>query len=321
MKLLNIKNTITLAAGRGGFILRKYSPEILMTVGIAGVITSTVMACKATLKADGVIEKAKEKIDKIHYAHENLNEVTDKDGEQIQYTEEDYKKDMAIVYTQTAVDFIKLYGPDVTIGIASIGCILGAHGIMRKRNLALIAAYKTIEQSFAEYRKRVVDEMGVEADKHFKYGTAQIKKTTIDENGNETEETISITDPNGVSQYARYYDESCREWSNIPEYNLTFLRCQQSYANNLLHSRGHVFLNEIYDMLGIPRTKDGAVVGWVKDGNGDNYIDFGIYETSVGYANDHDCDTVGEIRRDFVNGYRNVILLDFNVDGVIYDMI
>jgi hypothetical protein len=133
-----------------------------------------------------------------------------------------------------------------------------------------------------------------------------------DENGKKikSKKTIEVTDPNGVSQYARFFDESCVQWSKTPEYNLTFLNCQQNYANDLLHSRGHVFLNEVYDMLGIPRSQAGAVVGWVLGKDNDvGYIDFGIYDGNRMRA------------RDFVNGYERSILLDFNVDGVIYDLI
>ena len=91
-----------------------------------------------------------------------------------------------------------------------------------------------------------------------------------------------------------------------------FLRAQQQYANDKLIAQGHLFLNEVYDMLGLPRTKAGAIVGWVYDDNnavGDNFVDFGIY------------DVHRETARDFVNGYERSILLDFNVDGVIYDLI
>jgi hypothetical protein len=317
MNFNNIKNGISLTVGRGSLILRKYSPEILITTGITGIVVSTVMACKATLKADGVIENAKQKLDKVHQAKETVDKA--------EYTEKDYRKDMTVVYIQTAVDFVKLYGPSVTLGVLSIGCILGAHGIMKRRNLALIAAYKTIEQSFTDYRKRVVAELGEDKDRQFKYGINKVtvNQETTDENGNKvnTNETIEVIDPNNISQYARFFDESCTQWSDTPGYNMMFLKCQQNYANDLLHSRGHLFLNEVYDMLGIPRSREGIVVGWVK-GAGDDFVDFGIFDANNdGYRTYNVCDTVGEERRDFVNGYRKSILLDFNVAGTIYDLI
>ena len=119
---------------------------------------------------------------------------------------------------------------------------------------------------------------------------------------------VLVDDPNGLSVYARFFDEGCEQWSKNPEYNLMFLRSQQNYYNDMLKSRGHVFLNEVYDALGIPRTQAGAVVGWMISDNGDNFIDFGVFDGDRPRA------------RDFVNGYERSILLDFNVDGVIYDL-
>lgn len=304
MKTLNeLKNTVSKMAGRQGLLLKKYSPEILMVAGVTGIVTSTVLACKATLKAEQVIDAAKERI-------ETIKEVSETNEEDV-YSETDHKKDLAIVYTQTGVEFVRLYGPALTLGALSIGCILGSHGIMKKRNLAVAAAYKAVETSFADYRKRVVEEFGEEKDRLLKNG---IKKDIMvveetDEKGKKKSTTIEVdnVDPNDISQYARFFDEASPQWTKTPEYNLTFLKCQQNYANDLLKSRGHIFLNEVYDMLGIPRSQAGSVVGWVL-GEGDDYVDFGIFDDKMS-------------NRDFVNGYERSILLDFNVDGVIYDLI
>jgi hypothetical protein len=171
-----------------------------------------------------------------------------------------------------------------------------------------MAAYKVLEQNFGNYRNRVIEKYGKEADKFFKTGVYEEEIKEIDENGKKVKKIVEKIDPNGVSQYARFFDESSNQWSKTPEYNLTFLKCQQNYANDLLKSRGHVFLNEVYDMIGVPRTQAGAVVGWIL-GEGDDYIDFGIFN------GENMCN------RDFVNGYERSVLLDFNVAGVIYDMI
>jgi len=297
---MNLKNIIIKKASRGGLIVRKYSPEILLGVGVVGLVASTVLACKASTKAEFTLDTAKDKLDKVKEVKENYSLE--------EYSETDYKKDLVIVYTQTAVDFIKLYGPSVTLGIVSLGCILGAHGILKKRNVALMAAYKVLEQNFGNYRNRVIEKYGKEADKFFKTGVYEEEIKEIDENGKKVKKIVEKIDPNGVSQYARFFDESSNQWSKTPEYNLTFLKCQQNYANDLLKSRGHVFLNEVYDMIGVPRTQAGAVVGWIL-GEGDDYIDFGIFN------GENMCN------RDFVNGYERSVLLDFNVAGVIYDMI
>lgn len=302
MKLQNVKNILSVKVGRTGLLVKKHSPEILMVAGVVGIVTSTVLACKATLKAEDVIDEAKSKLDKIKEAKENFEEE--------KYSETDYKKDLVTTYVQAGVGFVKLYGPSVTLGVASIGCILGAHNIMRKRNLALIAAYKAVEQSFSDYRRRVVDELGLDKDREFKYGVKKemVESGEFDKKGKPKMVEVKTVDPNGFSQYAKIFDKLNDNWSETSEYNQMFIKCHQNYANDLLRSRGHLFLNEVYDMLGFDRTQAGQVVGWVM-GEGDDFVDFGMF----------DSDNITSA--DFVNGRNQSIVLDFNVDGVIYDLI
>jgi hypothetical protein len=253
------------------------------------------------LKVEDVLEEFEEKKIKIESAKEKLPEE--------KYSDQDYKKDRIVLATQTSVEFVKLYCPAVTLGAASIACMLGAHGIMKKRNVALAAAYKVIEGGFKDYRRRVVEELGVDKDIQFKTGIKKdvIEVTEQDGKKKPTKKTVDVLDPNQYSTYARFFDESCSQWSKTPEYNMVFLKCQQNFANDLLHARGHLFLNEVYDMLGIDHSQAGAVVGWIMSKDGDNFVDFGIYDID------------NKASRAFVNGYERSILLDFNVDGVIYD--
>lgn len=312
MAKLEIMNTVTRSLHRVGFTFKKHSPEILVGAGIVGVVGSAVMACKATTKLDEVLTEPKEKIEKIH----ELMEKPDMVPEGKEYTEEDGKKDLTIMYTQTAVKVAKLYAPAVILGTVSIAAILGGHHILRKRNLALAAAYATIDKGFKEYRGRVIERFGEELDKELKYNikAKEIEETVVNEDGSETtvKKTVNVADPNAISDYARFFDDGCNGWTKDPEFNLMFLKDQQRYANDLLKTRGHLFLNEVYDMLGIPRCEAGQIVGWIYDEKhpvGDNFIDFGIY------------DLHNEKKRDFVNGYERTILLDFNVDGNILEMI
>ena len=290
------------------FKVRKHSPEILAAVGVVGVVGSTIMACKATTKLSEILDDTKESIDKI-------KEVEQDPKYEDKYNAEDAKKDLSIVYVQSGVKIVKLYLPALAIGTASLGCLLASNNILRKRNAALSAAYMTVDKSFKEYRKRVAERFGDEIEKEIRYNikAQQIEETVVDENGNETTVVTEVkaADPNSYSDYARFFDESCAAWKNDPEYNLMFLKAQQQYANDLLKSRGRLFLNEVYRMLGIDETKAGQVVGWIYDPEcpvGDNFVDFGIYDMSR------------ERVRAFVNGYETNILLDFNVDGNIWDL-
>lgn len=296
---------------KAGFQLKKHSPEILVVTGAIGVVTSAVMACKATRKIDDILDETKKAVDAIHDCSTNENFKDE-------YSEEDAKKDLVITYSRAAINFAKLYGPSVALGALSLGCIFASNNILRKRGIAIAAAYTAVDTTFKEYRKRVVERFGEEVDRELKYNLKAKKVTekVVDEETGETKKVkkteYTAEDPNGYSDYARFFDEYCNGWEKDPEYNLMFLRTQQSYANDLLKSRGHLFLNEVYDMLGIPRTKAGQVVGWVYNEDnpvGDNFVDFGIYDINR------------ETNRDFVNGYERSILLDFNVDGNIWDLI
>lgn len=312
MNKTEIMNNATRAFHRVGLKLKKHSPEILLVAGIGGTVASAVMACKATLKVNEVLDETKTNIEKIHTATDKgITEA----GEE--YTIEDCKKETTIVYIQTGVKLAKLYGPAIVLGGLSVGAILTSNNMLRKRNMALAAAYATVDKGFKEYRGRVIERFGEELDKELRYNlkTKEIEETVVNEDGTETVVKKNVTVAEGVgqhSEYAKFFDEGCAGWTKDPELNLTFVRMQERNANDLLKSKGHLFLNEVYDMVGIPRTKAGQVVGWIYDEKnpiGDNCVDFGIYNLYY------------EPNRNFVNGYERTILLDFNVDGPILDMI
>lgn len=296
--------------GRSGLTIKAYSPEILLTVGVVGVVGATVLACRATLKVHEVIDDKNEKLEKI-------KEVTEKieNGEidKAEYTDKDKAKDIITTYAQTGLGFAKLYGPAVTIGIVSIACLIGSNKILKARNFALMGAYQALEKGFTAYRKRVVEEYGEEKDYMFKNGlrSETIVETETDENGKThkvKKEKIVMDNPEDISIYARFFDDSSSEWTKDASYNYMFLRSQQNYFNDILRTRKHVFLNEVYDALGLERSQAGALVGWVYGDGFANVIDFGIF----------DGDDVK--KRAFVNGVENTVLLDFNVDGMIYKL-
>ena len=288
--------------------IKKHSPEILMVAGIAGTIVGTVLACKATTKVSEIIEEKNKNVEDVYTCLEEKPK---------EYTEEDSKKDLTIIYAQTGVKLFKLYAPAIGVMALSFASIIAGHKVLKKRNIAIAAAYAAIDKGFKQYRKNVIEEFGEGVDQQMRFGlkSKEIKKK--DKDGKTVKETEYYIDPEGnpldnISEYARFFDASSENFAKDPEYNMMFLRRQQDYANEMLKARGHLFLNEVYDLLDIPRSKAGQVVGWVYDKNGntkgDNYVDFGLYRNDQG-------------TRRFVNGLEYNILLDFNVDGVIYDLI
>jgi hypothetical protein len=306
----DLMNNVTRSLHKVGFKLKKHSPEILVAVGVVGTVASVVMACKATLKVNEVIDEAKETVDKIHEGVEQQKHT--EDGEV--YTQEIANQDLAIVYVQTGWKFVKLYGPAVALGALSIGCMLASNNILRKRNVALAAALTAVDTSFKEYRGRVIDRFGKQLDKELRYNikAKEIEETVVDEDGNETtvKKTVEVMDPNAHSIYSVVFCEGNLGWTRNAELNKVFLIQQQNYANDKLKANGFLTLNEVYDMLGMRRTAYGQIAGWVwtEDGTvGDNFVDFGIF------------DIYNEKACEFVNGVEKSIILDFNCIGNILE--
>lgn len=296
---LDIKNMIN----SGKLIMKKHSPEILVIISIAGGVTSGVMACMATRKIDPVLEDHRKSVEAVRKKFErNPDDRAEKQA-------------LTKVYMNTGAKFVKLYGPSVTLGGLSITGILAGNNILRKRNVALAASYAAIDTSFKQYRGRVVDRFGAEVDKELRIGARQEKIEVVetDENGKEKKVKKNVTVAgNGLpSDYARYfcYGEAKAAEPN-DDYNLFFLKAQQELANHMLRANVFLFLNDVYEMLGIEKSVAGQSVGWVYDKNaedhGDNYVDFGIQE-------------VYRKRSDEPGDYEKVYLLDFNVDGPILE--
>ena len=282
--------------------LKKHSPEILVVAGIAGTVVSAVLACKATTKVAEILDETKGTLDTIHEGMETgaIN------GQE--YTTEDGKKDTVVVYAQTGMKLAKIYGPAIILGTLSITSILASNNILRKRNVALGAAYAAIDKSFKEYRGRVIERFGEQVDTELKYGIKAKKFEEIEvdtETGKEkkVKKTVMVADPNLQSDYAVYFDSKSRNYETNPDYNRMFLKAQQAFANDKLQTRGHLFLNEVLDDLDLPRTPAGQIVGWTKDGP-DGYVNFRIVE----------------VERETEDGrHEPALLLDFNVEGNIWE--
>lgn len=280
--------------GGSSLKLRSQSPTIFFIGGVIGMVGTTVLACRATLKLEETLEEHTALADKV------------KEFEDEKYSEMDRKQDTAIVYVRTAVSVIRLYAPAILLGSASIAMLTKSHNILVKRNAALTAAYAALDKGFRTYRARVIEKYGEDEDRALRYGEELV--TEKDETG-KTKKVRRVGE-NGSSIYSKFFDQLNPMWSKDPEINKLFLRQQQNYLNDVLKIRGHLFLNEAYDALGFDHTQAGSVVGWKIGSDGDNYVDFGIFRPDA-----------DERVIDFVNGRERSVLVDFNVDGIIYDKI
>lgn len=316
MSKKDIVNKFSRTAHKVGFKLKKHSPEILVVAGVAGTVTSAVMACKATTKFSMIVEEKNEQLDALQEVVEKLEagetvKYKDEDGNVIPYTIEDVKKDARIYSAKYYLNVAKLYAPSVAVGAISIAAILGGHHILRKRNVALGAAYATVNRTFKDYRGRVVERFGEGLDRELRYNikSKEIEEVEVNEKGKEkvVKKNIDVVESEYIGTIrdnARFFDQSCKAWEKDAVANMTFLKGVEAWANRVLETRGWLSLNEVYMRLGFDPIPNGQAEGWVYNIErpvGANRVDFGIYNTH-------------RANRAFVNGYEPVILLEFNTD-------
>lgn len=305
MNLTTIKNVLTSKVGRQLLTVQKHSPKLLFAAGVVGVVGTVVLAARATLKLDEVLEEH----DKIKC---NIETAAIIPHTAVKYTEQDQQRDLVVLYSRTVLKIVKLYGPAALLGVASIAALTGSHVILSNRVTGLTAAYTALDKAFRKYHERVVEAVGEEKAREIRDGV--IEREYVEETKEGPVVKTEKKRIGGKSPYAVCFDEYNRNWESGWQFNQLFLRSQQNYMNDMLRIRGHVLLNDVYDAIGFPRTPAGAVVGWVIGGpeghTGDGFVDFGIFDPN---------DMQGGIR--FVNGDDRSVWLDFNVDGVIYELI
>ena len=286
---------------KGVFKVKQHSPEILIAVGAVSIVAGVVCACKATLKSQNVLSEAKVAIDDIHEHTVEDDKVESTED----LTKNDAGKALIKVYASTSFDLVKLYAPAFILVAGGIGCMVGSHYIMRKRNAAAIAAYTAVCKSFEEYRNRVAERYGEDAEKQIRTG-AIISDSENNETSSEQPKKSKSADP-----FSILFDETNEHWEKDSSYNLVFLRSVQNAANAKLKRKGHLFLNEVYDLLGVPNTPAGQFAGWIYDRTKPD-----IY-SAVNLGLDSDDPQT----KDFVEGYERSVWLTFNVKENILDKI
>ena len=297
-------------------------PEIMLVAGLIGVIGATVLACRATIKAKDIVEECNEKVDELYGRVNGI--IEDETGivDEVELPVEQ-KKEVRKVYLKTGLKLAKVYAPAVAVETAAFALIFKSNSVQRDRLTGLTAAYMAVDQAYKKYRQAVIDELGEEKDLEFQgFKKEKIVETYTDEDGNEKTEETELYSKTELGAYEAIFDESCPDWKKAPDHNYHFLLLQQAQANEKLRIQGHLFLNEVYDMIGIPRTKEGAVCGWLwRDPDSTNlklngFVDFGIND----FKNEKYPGEAGR-KYAFATGEERNILLRFNCDGVIYPYI
>lgn len=291
--------------------IKQKSPEIFVVLGITGVIVATVKACQATRHVDEILEEHEAAVEEIK--------------EDKALMPRDEKREITKQYAETGLKLARLYGPSVALGTVSIISIMHGHGILQRRYTTLLATYELVDKSYKMYRKRVINELGEQMDRHFRFGETEEEITveTVDEDGKKKKEkqTVKVVDPKAeqYSPYARFFDETSSEWQDDAGLNKAKLVHVEAYANDYLKvcKTGKLFLNQVYVWLGFRPTKAGQRAGWDRfSTTGDHFVDLGIQEVFKRVAEGRG--TISDIQR--VNGIEPNWLLDFNCYDITGDM-
>lgn len=288
-------SSLTRVANRTALKLKKHSPQILFYGGLVGVVTTTVLASRATLKAVPVVED-----------YRTGRMTIEKAGKSNVLSSDEFTRSVVEQYTITTMSLTKLYAPTIVIGAASIAALTKSHRQLTSRNTALTVAYTGLFKTFESYRNRVREQLGSDIDKQFLHGTVQQELEYEDKQGKTRTKEITALDPSSKSALTHYFDVNTGSWCKDPSYNQSMLDNQQKWANVLLQRQGHLFLNEVYDLLHIPHTREGNILGWVYEdlGNNDMFVTFGHQDDG-----------------EFVAGFKRDVMLEFNIHGPILDLI
>ena len=266
---------------------KRHGAKILTGAGIAGFGATTVLACKATLQIEPVVDRAKQD---ISAAKECADEA-------------ERAQKLRKAYVVAAKDAVKIYAPSAAVGALSTACVIGGHKMLSRENAAITAAYMALSESFNRYRQRIANSGG---------DGKQLDEIAMHGNPSENPEAMieglnrKISESKELGIYARRFDDRNPNWQDDPERRMMFLRHVQAEANRRLRLQGHLFLNEVYDLLGFDRTIAGTYVGWVDD-HGKGVVHFGPgYDRFIDYIHAND-----------VRKFSDHVMLDFNVDGVV----
>lgn len=264
---------------------KRNSPHFFFVGGVIGIVGSGFLACRATLQLEDRLDGIRSDLDAVKKIEENPN--VDASAKYLLY-----------VSGKSFVTIGRLYAPAIIVGGISIAALTGSHVQLTRRNAALSATLALVSKAYEDYRLRVQQEIGVDRELDI-YRAIENKEVTL----NGKKQIVHVSDPLGRSPYSRIFDECSRYYQPNGEVNRTFLEAQQNYFNHRLVAKGYLFLNDVYDDLGFDKTHAGQLVGWIYKGDGDGFVDLGMYEA---------------YNENFINGNERSVILDFNVDGPIH---
>lgn len=293
----HIPKGLTRFAGRSLLKLNASSPTLLVVAGVVGLGATAVLAAKASRNAGPVMDQHKQDRASIGYVG----------------THKEQQREIVRLYGRTSLGLVRVYAAPIALGTLSAASVLYGHKILRGRHIASLAAYSGLMEQFSAYRGRVAKTLGDDMERSLYDGAHGEWKEDPNHKGEYKLEPV--VDPNAqLPTYLRpWFEEGNPNWRPDPIANFLFLQGVQGHMNDLLGIRGHVTLNDVLDILKLPRCDEGLVAGWVYDPKvtdpKKNYVDFG-------FMTGQDPNTLA-----FRQGQTAEVQLSFNIDGNIYGLI
>lgn len=195
--------------------LKRNSATILTCIGGAGVIATSVMAVQATPKALELLKNAEE------------------------------EKGESLTKLETVQVAGPVYIPSVVVGAATIACVFGANMLNKRHQAALTSAYALMDSSYKEYKKKMKELYGEEAD-------AEVRKEIVKDRYNDEE--VEVEDDKLL-----FYDEYSKRYFNATMEDV--LRAEYQLNRDLV-MRGYAYVNEFYIELGLDPIDGGWDLGW-----------------------------------------------------------
>lgn len=282
-----VPNAITRTVGRAVLKSQHHSPAILFGVGVVSMGATVALAVKATLHVEDVL------ID-----HEkNMLDIQRVESRNPQGDAQHYQKERQHITLVTAGRLFKLYAPTAVAGVITIACLTTSHRQLTNRNAQITAAYVGLQRFLDGYRGRVREEIGEEKERDVYYAATPVELAQDTPNG---PKKVYGTKPGMRSPYSAMFDDSNPNFQESSTFNEHWFRIQEGLLTNKLRAQGHLFLNEVYDRLALPRTETGQQCGW-----------------AMGHPNSDD---FIEIRAYPMHDYHGSYMLDFNVVGHVQNM-
>lgn len=273
----NVGTSISKVAGKTGLKIKKYSPEILLAVGVVTEVAAIVSAVKAAKNHDQIIADHEDRLEiaKLGYTPEELDEI--KEGTEVVAIDDQkiIRKKVTKCYIKTAGNLAKNYALTAAFSGVSMASFIGMHNIQAGRIAGLSTAYTGLKEGFDRYVKNNIELNGEENHRKCKYGFDKDTKETVSIDGEkQTIEETAVKDLESVKDAGYYADsywfdkQSSPMFKGMGNYDIMSLDAAEEYINALIETRGWATLNDVFDNIGMQRTKDGMIEGWVKGKGG-----------------------------------------------------